>query len=486
MTGPAVAVTLRRQSDPPAAPPVISDRHKAATKSLTRHLLETMWSNRVAAGDDGKLVIRAMAHFDLATARKWRDEEKARTSGKVDLTSEVEAADRDHTLLKTAKDDPDEAVALVKPVDGVKGFLEVHALAVQLMSDAPDKALRVAEEAVARARGLEEDQRTWALAQAGELVWRAGKKDAGRKLIEEAAKLAEPLAFADYDGFRRGMVSCRVALYDPAGCRKMIDPMKDARDFNRWLAPACARLADSDPSLAKKWFADFRPDNSFAKPTARQLVAYRIVRAKPDEAVAVAQGIEDRTIRATTLAGLAVRFQDRDRAVKLIDSAIDEIVADPIGYATGGGGGTAALVLYRAKQLGHPDLAGLRDKVLAALPATVDGAFGRANGPNVADALVLALTDPTTARELLAARLSAADLTAMDNGLYRDPLLAIALADPEAAVRIVDEVVARTVARKKGYQYTNLGTLASVLCWPDRLAQSALRAGPFVGDFGEE
>ena len=48
----------------------------------------------------------------------------------------------------------------------------------------------------------------------------------------------EPLGYAELDGYRRGMVAVRVALFDPAACRKMIDPMKEARDFNRWLAQA--------------------------------------------------------------------------------------------------------------------------------------------------------------------------------------------------------------------------------------------------------
>jgi hypothetical protein len=487
--GPALAVTLRRTSESPAAPPGISDQHKAATEKLTRHLLETMWANRVAAGDDGKLVIRAMAKFDPPTARKWRDEEKTRTNGTINLTSEIETADRERTLLKTAKEDPDEAVALLRPVTGVEGFRSVCALARQLIADSPDKSLRIAEEAVARARGLDEDQRTRTLAQAGELVWLAGKKDAGRKLIEQAAALAEPLGYADLDGYRRGMVACRVALYDPAECRKMIDPIKEAREFNRYLAQACSRLAESDLPLARKWLADFRPDNSFAKHTAGALVAYRVVRTNPDDAIAVAQSIEDRTIRATTLAGLALRLRDRDKAVRLIDAAMDGIVADPTGYYNGGGSGTAALVLYRAKQIGHPDLACLRDKVLAARPASRDGAFSRANGPDVTDAVALALTDPTTARDLLATRLLPGDLTALENLRNREPLLALALADPAAALRPVDELIGNAVARKKGYQYTGLDKLASVLCWPDRVggvAESALRAGWFLGDFEEE
>ena len=81
---------------------------------------------------------------------------------------------------------------------------------------------------MARARGLEEAERSSGLAQAGELVFRSGKTDAGRKLIEEASRLVSQLGSSELDGYRRGMVACRVALYDLAKCRAMIDPMKEA------------------------------------------------------------------------------------------------------------------------------------------------------------------------------------------------------------------------------------------------------------------
>jgi hypothetical protein len=294
--GRAVALSLRRLSDPPAPPPVISAEHQAATAQLTRHLLETMWANRVAAGDDGKVAVQAMAMLDPATARKWRDEEKVRTGGKVDLASEIESADRERTLLAAAREDPDEAIALLTTATGTEGFRAVCKLTGQLLPDAPDKAVRLAEEAVVRARGMPEASRPWALAQAGELVFRAGSKDSGRKLIEEAAKLVEPLGFDGLDGYCRGMVACRLALFDPARCRALIDPIQQAGEFNRYLAQACPRAAEADLQLVKRWLADFRPDNSYSNQTARQLVAYRVVRSHPDEAISVAEGMDDPTI----------------------------------------------------------------------------------------------------------------------------------------------------------------------------------------------
>jgi RNA polymerase sigma factor (sigma-70 family) len=489
--GPDLAIRLRRQSDPPAPPPTIPDAHRAATAKLTRHLLERMWAERARAGDDGKLVLRAMIRTDFETAKQWAAEEKARTGGKVNLSPLLDEGGGGRPLIEVARDDPEEAVALLRSAGGAEGFRTLCGLAGQQLPDAPRPALRLAEEAVTRARGMDQSARPWALAQAGELVYRAGKEDAGRKLIEEAAKLAEPLGHDGMGGFTRGMVACRVVLYDPAKARQMIDPIRDPREFNRWLAQACVRLAERDLSLAKKWLDDFRPDNSFAKHSSRQLMAYRLAARDPDEAVKLAESIEDRTLRVLTLAGLAPRIalKDRGRAVKLIDATLDAIVANPTGYYVNnaGGGGTAALVMYRARQAGHPDLAGVRDRVLAARSAPPDnGPFNANMDAGVRVALALALTDPVAARAILAQALPSAEYARLDGLRDRDKLVALALADPEGAVRVVDPLLERAIKAKRGYQFTGLNELAVVLTEPERLSAHVQRYGGLVWEFEEE
>src|SRR5204862_5156916 len=116
-------------------------------------------------------------------------------------------------------------------------------------------------------------------------------------------------------------------------------------------------------------YADFRPDNSLSRYLAPQQSAYRLAHTKPDAAVELAREITDPSTRAVTLAGVAVRLKDRARGLALIDEAMDRIVADasaptrPLYY--GGRGPAAAVVLFRAKPLGHPALAGLRAQVRA-------------------------------------------------------------------------------------------------------------------------
>src|SRR5205085_1525125 len=173
------------------------------------------------------------------------------------------------------------------------------------------------------------------------------------------------------------------------------------------------------------------------------------------------ESIDEPTHRAVALAGVAVRLADKARAAKLIDEAVDRIIANPDGYYwnNGGGGGTAAPVLYRAKQLGHPDLAGVRDKVLAARNNPEDGPFRKANESADRVALALALTDPETARAILARALPPGERTKIDGGQNREALVALALADPAGATAAVDAVLARAVAAKKGFAHTGLDAL---------------------------
>jgi hypothetical protein len=162
---------------------------------------------------------------------------------------------------------------------------------------------------------------------------------------------------------------------------------------------------------------------------------------------------------------------------------MDEILADPTGYYNGGGGGTAAIILFRAKQFGHPDLAGLRDKVLAArIP--VPSNYGPDAGYQFA--LALGLTDPDTARPILARVLPEAVRTKLEGLQHREALVALVVCDPDGAKVAVDALLARVVATKKGYDYTGLDSLAALLSRSDRLAETALGSGRLLVDFGEE
>jgi len=245
------------------------------------------------------------------------------------------------------------------------------------------------------------------------------------------------------------------------------------------------RASPDNLATAKNWFGDFRPDNSFGKPTAQQLIVYRLARAKPEEAVEIAKGIQHKTVRACTLAGLALRLKDRDRATGLFDAILDEIVADPNDFTmnNGGGGGTAAVVLFRAKQFGHRDLAGLRDKVLA---ARTPNDYRHRPDPEINFALALALTDPDTARPILARILPESERAKLDGVRRRNALVALALCDPAGAERAADALLVRVVEAKMGYDFTGIDMLAKLLSQPRLVTETAVHSGGLLVDFGEE
>src|SRR2546421_3981163 len=133
-------------------------------------------------------VFSDMARFDPATARRWRDEEKKRTGGKVDLTRLLDKAELDRNLLPLARTDLDEALGRLPKTDRWD-VNHLITLAKQLLPEDRAKALRAAEEAAVRARALDPAERPWPLARAGDLAIRAGNAAGGKKLLAEAGEL---------------------------------------------------------------------------------------------------------------------------------------------------------------------------------------------------------------------------------------------------------------------------------------------------------
>ncbi len=77
----------------------------------------------------------------------------------------------------------------------------VQELADRFAASDAAKAMAFAEEAAVRARGLNQPDRTTAIAQAGAVLVKLGRADAGRKLIDEAAHDAAQLPILNRDGY---------------------------------------------------------------------------------------------------------------------------------------------------------------------------------------------------------------------------------------------------------------------------------------------
>ena len=443
--GATVTVTVRRKTDPPAPAPVVSPDHVAKQQHLLRHILQKMWDTRDDFGLGGTAV-REMAKFDPAAARKW-------AGGNPNLVRLVNAAEREKTLLETARQDIDEAVASLPKGGGRAEFHEVVGLGRRLLASDPAKAARVAEEAVIRARQIEIPHKVWALADAGELAYRAGNRVGGEKILREAGNLAAklPADGRDMNAFSRGHAAARLAPVDWPAAKALLDALKDHNEFNRHLDAAADQVARTDPTRAEKVLSQFRPANDNSVFLARIHIAAWWARTDPERAVRLVGGIPNASFRFygyIRLASLAAA-SDRPRAIRLIDLAVELLDSQPSDFLSwsnyGGAAGFALLAAVRGREVGHPDVAGLVARVLALRPTVRDQFDSVENRENVLVQLAagLALVDPAAARQVLAGVAPPDKYVEKTYAKRRDWRFALALADPDRAVGMVDGVFAR-------------------------------------------
>lgn len=475
-----VALVLVKADAPPGPQPEVTAAHKAALDRLTRHVLTRIWEMNAEFGYGGN-AISQMARIDLDTAKRWRDEEKKRAGGK-DFTHSIERAGREKTLFDTAKQDIDEALAVLAPVRGDDGFTETMQLGERLLPVDRAKAARVAEEAVVRARQREFPAKLWSLAEAGDLAVRAGNAAGGEKVLLEAADLAGKVSAEgrDRESMAVGLVAARLAAHDWPRAEALLNTITDASEFNRWLAASAGRLAATDLPRAKGLLDRFKPDNSYSPSEGRLRVALAVAATQPDEAVEVVEGVTEPAYRFHGYVMLAGRFAgtDKARAAKTIGAAFDLLERQPEGFQSwsnyGGRAGFAAVAAVRAKEAGYPDVADLVARALAMRETgdewSADGREERA--VNVAAAL--ARVDPAAARRVLATVAPPEAFAERALEKRRDWLFALALADPDRAVPLVDKLLERAKTRRDGRNAlsgTGVVELGSILTDRDSLRE---------------
>lgn len=286
--GKPVTVTLSKADGSTVPPPEVPPGYRAALDDFTRHALARVWEAHPKFGYGGN-ALEDMARIDPATARKWRDEEKRRTNGKTDYTRLIDRVHRQKTLFDTAKDDPDEALAMIAALKPDDGFAEAKSTGERMLAVDKAKALRFAEEAVVRARQRDLPARVWSLAEAGDLAVRAGGTAGGKKVLVEAAELASKIE-PDNRGrnsFTVGYTAAHLAPHDWTAAEKLLNGLKNPSDFNRFLAASAARIARTDLPKAKLLLGRFKPDNTYYSQEAHVRIAYAIATERPDEAVKV-------------------------------------------------------------------------------------------------------------------------------------------------------------------------------------------------------
>ena len=179
-----------------------------------------------------------------------------------------------------------------------------------------------------RSRGLNQPDRTLAMAQAGAVLTRLGRDDVGRKLIDEAARNAAQLGIENRAGYYRGLVAQELAPFDVKQALALIEPIKDENnEKDRYRAMIATAIATTDTNQAVA-LVEKVGGRGFYHELARTEIAYKIGAEHPDEAIKIIEGMKreprwDPRWQAEAFGWLAVAHSSRDRtrAFGLIDRA---------------------------------------------------------------------------------------------------------------------------------------------------------------------
>ncbi len=470
-------IALQKSDAAPTPLPAIPPEHVAALDRMTRHTLTLLFESHDQFGYGG-LAIGYLARIDLATAKRWGDQEKMRTGGKTDFTYLIDRAERDATLFAIAQKDPDVALARLNALKFPEGYSETVALAERLLSVDKAKALPFAESALAMAQLQPPPNRIWYLAKAGDLTRRAGGENAGKKAVGEAAdstaKFGAKLAPGEKSAV--GLVASSLASFDPHRAETMLKRLTEPVYFNRYLGAIAVRVASTDLAKAKELLGEFKVDYSSGPQIVRIRIASEIAIDKPEESLKLIEGIKTGPDRVLGYLRLAARWHPTDpkRSWKMIDAAFDVLERDPESFETysnmGGGAGFAAIAAVRAKEYGYPNAGELVARCLAMRSA------GRAwDRPDDRDqrtvglASVIALIDPATARQLLRGLGTADEYLTQAATQQREWFFALALADPDNAKKLADKLLDASKRSPNRLSGTGLVELGSTLTAPDRL-----------------
>ena len=208
-------------------------------------------------------------------------------------------------------------------------------------------------------------------------------------------------------------------------------------------------------------------------------MAFAVALARPDEALALVEGVEPGPYRVLGHVRLGTLYAptDKARSAKAFDAAFEQLELGPEAFRSwggyGGGSAVAAVAVVRAKEAGYPDVPHLVARCLALTSGGRDrGSPEERENTVVNVAAALALADPAAARHLLATVAPPDELIKRAATRSRDWLFAVALAHPERAAGLIDALAARAKAGREagnGLSTTGVIELGSTLTAADRL-----------------
>lgn len=464
-------ITLLASSDPPpvAEQPLRTKEHIAAERKLAAHLLDKLLAlPEEVTGRYRVSVFECLVQTDLPRGKRWLAEERLRNPAVADVKAGYSRVLHIAEARRAAASDAQEALTALAPVPAPDAVTTLLELGERFLKSDPARALRFVEEAVARARMMQAPPRAPSLARAGDLVVRIGRPAAGKKLLAEAADLAEQLGVERLEGVYRAETACPLGGHDLPRARLLLDPLLETDSRNVWLSRLADHLARSDAKAALALLGEMTPDRGFVHPQTQMRIACRVAERDPAEAVRIAEGISSLHYRSQAFVYLAgvVAPRDRKLAWSLIDRSLAIYLDDPEAFRSwsnfGGRSTLAAWTAVQAHAVGHPDMAGVIARVLACRPDELEYWSSTAVlETNVRMAKLLALVDPAAARHLLERVTPREHLLGTGSTGFRrqDWLLARCLADPARAAAWIDAAIAKLDPSKDETAFYDSGLL---------------------------
>ena len=312
-----------------------------------------------------------------------------------------------------------------------------------------------------QARGLNQPDRSAAMAQAGAVLVKLGRADAGRKLIDEAAQDAAQLGTEGHAGYYRWLVAEVLAPFDLKRALALIEPIKDDKicrerraGVTRGSPPPSPRpiRPGLSPWSINRWFfvlpragqdGDRLQDRRDLRRTMRS-------RSSRDQT----QPVVRRYGRPRRSAGWRWPWRRaiQSRAFGLIDRALAMMIdhRDAVGQSEDEMA-VAARIAICARRIGYPDMESVLLRVLATRSADDSPVGGRGLMRfEVQAALALALTDPATARALLEEIAARSGLDPTKEWDVREPwLTAWALVDLDRAEALFESAPERRPTKRE-------------------------------------
>lgn len=412
--GPAPQIVLRRLTEPPAAiaPPTAGSRRAEA--ALVRRLTAIVAKERASRPKP------PAAADPWADARKDLDRFLAKQVKQSGMGTSARLAALARVL---AKEDRSKALRALRAAAEAAQCLTLRAeqMAFRTLSGDFTAVVRVTE-----------------LVRVAETAADLGARDEARAWLIEAEAMAGRLPPAQRGQPLGALAAAWVPLDLPRAEQFLVTGF-DAFNMDMAVSGVLNRLIESDPEKAAVWLDRFKMTDGLA-PVYRSRVAVRLAKRDLGRAIHLAEGINREAYRGATLARLATAAHARDRqlAHNLVEKAVVAVTgSQPEEGAAGQRMGAAIYLLWQAKQVEYPDLASLVAVTLATRPPVPAHAHQAETwrAQTVRLAAGVGGVDAAAGRALLPPDLARAPTAADEEESSFERLTALALADPETALR---------------------------------------------------